>query len=215
MDHGAPRSGRSSNQLSVELSEATRHEPRPHQQEAIDAVFAGFGVGHDRGKLIMACGTGKTFTALKIAEKTAIGNGGSARILFAVPSISLLSQTLREWTAQTTLDMRAFAVCSDSKVSRSAEDFGTVDVAIPVTTDPAVLAAHMAHRKRSKGLTVVFTTYQSLPTVAGAQGHGVDPFDLVICDEAHRTTGVTVAGADESNFVKVHDNDFLAADRRL
>ncbi|MCK8615265.1 DEAD/DEAH box helicase [Gordonia sp. C13] len=202
-------------ELSVELSEATRHEPRPHQQEAIDAVFAGFGVGHDRGKLIMACGTGKTFTALKIAEKTAIGNGGSARILFAVPSISLLSQTLREWTAQTTLDMRAFAVCSDSKVSRSAEDFGTVDVAIPVTTDPAVLAAHMAHRKRSKGLTVVFTTYQSLPTVAGAQGHGVDPFDLVICDEAHRTTGVTVAGADESNFVKVHDNDFLAADRRL
>ncbi|ORM37779.1 DEAD/DEAH box helicase [Williamsia sp. 1135] len=202
-------------ELTVKLSEATRHEPRPHQQEALEAVFDGFGGGHDRGKLIMACGTGKTFTALKIAEKTAIDNGGSARILFAVPSISLLSQTLREWTAQTKLDIRAFAVCSDSKVSRSAEDYSTVDVAIPVTTDAAVLAAHMAHRKRSKGLTVVFTTYQSLPTVAGAQGHGVDPFDLVICDEAHRTTGVTVSGADESNFVKVHDNDFLAATRRL
>ncbi|MEK8073230.1 DEAD/DEAH box helicase [Rhodococcoides navarretei] len=202
-------------ELTVELSEAIRNEPRPHQVEAIDAVFAGFSAGNDRGKLIMACGTGKTFTALKIAERTAAEAGGSARILFAVPSISLLSQTLREWTAQTQLDIRAFAVCSDSKVSRSAEDYSTVDVAIPVTTDPDNLAAHMAHRKRSKGLTVVFTTYQSLPTVAAAQELGVDPFDLVICDEAHRTTGVTVAGADESNFVRVHDAEFLKASRRL
>ncbi|MBJ7289178.1 DEAD/DEAH box helicase [Williamsia sp.] len=202
-------------ELTVELSEATRHEPRPHQQGAIDAVFDGYAAGNERGKLIMACGTGKTFTALKIAERTAIDNGGSARILFAVPSISLLSQTLREWTAQTKLDLRAFAVCSDSKVSRSAEDYSTVDVAIPVTTDGPTLAAHMAHRKRSKGLTVVFTTYQSLPAVAAAQGEGVDPFDLVICDEAHRTTGVTVAGGDESNFVKVHDQEFLKAARRL
>ncbi|MBY6367701.1 DEAD/DEAH box helicase [Rhodococcoides corynebacterioides] len=201
--------------LTVELSEAVRNEPRPHQVEAIDAVFGGFAAGNDRGKLIMACGTGKTFTALKIAERTADEAGGSARILFAVPSISLLSQTLREWTAQTHLDIRAFAVCSDTKVSRSAEDYSTVDVAIPVTTDPDTLAGHMAHRKRSKGLTVVFTTYQSLPTVAAAQGLGVDPFDLVICDEAHRTTGVTVAGADESNFVRVHDADFLKAARRL
>ena len=202
-------------ELAVELSEAVRNEPRPHQVEAIDAVFGGFAAGNDRGKLIMACGTGKTFTALKIAERTAEDAGGSARILFAVPSISLLSQTLREWTAQTRLDIRAFAVCSDTKVSRSAEDYSTVDVAIPVTTDPDTLAGHMAHRKRSKGLTVVFTTYQSLPTVAAAQGLGVDPFDLVICDEAHRTTGVTVAGADESNFVRVHDADFLKAARRL
>ena len=202
-------------ELTVELSEAVRNEPRAHQVEAIDAVFAGFSAGNDRGKLIMACGTGKTFTALKIAERTAAEAGGSARILFAVPSISLLSQTLREWTAQTQLDIRAFAVCSDSKVSRSAEDYSTVDVAIPVTTDPDNLASHMAHRKRSKGLTVVFTTYQSLPTVAAAQGLGVDAFDLVICDEAHRTTGVTVAGADESNFVRVHDADFLKASRRL
>ncbi|MEV8238095.1 DEAD/DEAH box helicase [Rhodococcus sp. NPDC077669] len=202
-------------ELTVELREAVRNEPRAHQVEAIDAVFAGFSAGNDRGKLIMACGTGKTFTALKIAERTAAEAGGSARILFAVPSISLLSQTLREWTAQTQLDIRAFAVCSDSKVSRSAEDYSTVDVAIPVTTDPDNLASHMAHRKRSKGLTVVFTTYQSLPTVAAAQGLGVDAFDMVICDEAHRTTGVTVAGADESNFVRVHDAEFLKASRRL
>ncbi|MEU4060330.1 DEAD/DEAH box helicase [Rhodococcus qingshengii] len=202
-------------ELQVNLSEAKRHEPRLHQQSAIDAVFAGFEKGSDRGKLIMACGTGKTFTALKIAERAALENGGNARILFAVPSISLLSQTLREWTAQTQLDLRAFAVCSDTKVSRSAEDFNIHDVAIPVTTDPVKLAEEMAHRKRAKGLTVVFTTYQSLPAVAKAQGLGVDPFDLVICDEAHRTTGVTLFGEDDSNFVRVHDADFLKATRRL
>ena len=202
-------------ELQVNLSEAKRHEPRLHQQSAIDAVFAGFEAGNDRGKLIMACGTGKTFTALKIAERAALENGGNARILFAVPSISLLSQTLREWTAQTQLDLRAFAVCSDTKVSRSAEDFNIHDVAIPVTTDPVKLAEEMGHRKRAKGLTVVFTTYQSLPAVAAAQGLGVDPFDLVICDEAHRTTGVTLFGEDDSNFVRVHDGEFLKATRRL
>ena len=202
-------------EVEIELAEAVRHEPRPHQAEAIDKVFTGFGEGRDRGKLIMACGTGKTFTALKIAERTAAENGGSARILFAVPSISLLSQTLREWTAQTQLDLRAFAVCSDTKVSRAAEDISSYDVAVPVTTNAAKLVAEMAHRKRAKGLTVVFTTYQSLPVVAQAQETGVDPFDLVICDEAHRTTGVTLEGADESNFVRVHDADYIHSARRL
>ncbi len=199
----------------VSLAEAVRHEPRPHQIEAIEKVFKGFAAGNERGKLVMACGTGKTFTALKIAERTAAEQGGSARILFAVPSISLLSQTLRGWTAQTQLDLRAFAVCSDTKVSRAAEDIAVHDVAIPVTTDPAVLTEEMEHRKRAKGLTVVFTTYQSLPVVAEAQKNGVDPFDLVICDEAHRTTGATAAGADESNFVRVHDGDYLKSSRRL
>ncbi|NMD95002.1 DEAD/DEAH box helicase [Rhodococcus sp. BL-253-APC-6A1W] len=202
-------------ELQVDLTEAKRHEPRTHQQAAMDAVFAGFEAGNDRGKLIMACGTGKTFTALKIAERAAAENGGNARILFAVPSISLLSQTLREWTAQTQVDLRAFAVCSDTKVSRSAEDVAVHDVAIPVTTDAATLVQEMGHRKRAKGLTVVFTTYQSLPVVAKAQTQGVDAFDMVICDEAHRTTGVTLFGDDESNFVKVHDADYLKADRRL
>lgn len=201
--------------LAVELTPAKRHDPRLHQQTAIDAVFDGFSAGSDRGKLIMACGTGKTFTALKIAERTATDNGGSARILFAVPSISLLSQTLREWTAQSQMNVRAFAVCSDTKVSRSAEDYNVHDVAIPVTTDPTKLAAEMAHRKRAKGLTVVFTTYQSLPVVAAAQELGVDQFDLVICDEAHRTTGVTLFGGDDSHFVRVHDAAYVKSARRL
>ncbi|WP_264888874.1 type ISP restriction/modification enzyme, partial [Dietzia sp. NCCP-2495] len=202
-------------ELQVDLAPSAPYSLRPHQQEALDAVFRGYAEGNDRGKLIMACGTGKTFTSLKIAEQVAQDNGGRARILFAVPSIALLSQTLREWTARSELDLRAFAVCSDTKVSRAAEDFDTSDVAIPVTTNPEQLAEKLSHRKRAAGLTVVFTTYQSLPVVSKAQRLGVDAFDLVICDEAHRTTGVTLAGEDPSNFVAVHDPDFLKASRRL
>ncbi len=203
--------------LAIELSPAEKKQPRPYQVEAIDAVLAGFGIGNDRGKLIMACGTGKTFTALKIAERIAHDSGGSARVLFLVPSISLLSQSLREWTAQCELDMRAFGVCSDTKVGklRNIEDFNVHDVPIPVTTNPAKLREEMEHRKRAKGLTVVFSTYQSLPTVADAQALGVDDFDLVVCDESHRTTGVTLAGGDESNFVRIHDADYIRAARRL
>ncbi|TDZ80143.1 Type III restriction enzyme, res subunit [Mycobacteroides salmoniphilum] len=194
---------------------AARHESRSHQQIAVDKVFAGFAMGNERGKLIMACGTGKTFTSLKIAERTAQENNGRAFILFCVPSISLLSQTLREWTAQTTTPLRAFAVCSDNKVSRAAEDSKIHDVAIPVTTKADQLAAAIDAHGESDGLTVVFTTYQSLPAVSGAQGLGAPQFDLVLCDEAHRTTGVTLYDDDESNFVRVHDPDFITAKRRL
>lgn len=198
------------------LTSAKRHDPRPHQQAAIDDVFAGFEAGKDRGRLIMACGTGKTFTGLKIAERSAAENNGAARILFCVPSISLLSQSLREWTAQTRMEMRTFAVCSDAKVSRAAEDYRVHDVAIPVTTNADKLARELSYRDDAAGLTVVFATYQSLPVVAEAQQkHGAGSFDLVLCDEAHRTTGVTLSGADESTFVRVHDGDYLKAARRL
>jgi len=204
--------------LTIDLTPAERKQPRPHQIAAIEAVRSGYGVGNDRGKLIMACGTGKTFTALKLAEQLAADGGGAARVLFLVPSISLLSQSLREWTAQTALDIRAFAVCSDTKVGRlrNTEDFNVYDVPIPVTTNPATLAQAMAHRKRAKGLTVVFSTYQSLPAVADAQALGVDDFDLVICDEAHRTTGVILSeDKAESNFVRIHDNTYLRGAYRL
>ena len=177
-------------QLDATLTPSKRFAPHPHQAQAIDAVMRGFAAGNDRGKLIMACGTGKTFTALRLSERVAAENGGAARILFLVPSISLLSQTLREWTAQTELDLRAFAVCSDTKVSRTVEDFNVHDVPIPVTTDAARLAEEMAHRKRAAGLTVVFSTYQSLPAVAAAQQAGVDEFDLVICDFSSRANSV-------------------------
>ncbi|MCG7233568.1 DEAD/DEAH box helicase [Corynebacterium sp. ACRQM] len=200
--------------IQINLSQRKTFEPRPHQQTAIDRAIEGFQT-HDRGKLIMACGTGKTFTALRLAERVAEDRGGKARILFLVPSISLLSQTLKEWTAQGRLDMRAFAVCSDSKVSKKAEDIAVYDLEVPVSTEGADIARRFESGKRAKGLSIVFSTYQSLPAVHEAQQHGLDEFDLVICDEAHRTTGITLAGEDSSNFVRVHDANYIKAAKRL
>lgn len=194
-----------------------RQQPRPHQRAAIEAVLDGFET-HDRGKLIMACGTGKTFTALKIAEELARAKAEeeTTRVLFLVPSIALLSQSLREWSAQCHAGMRSFAVCSDRKVTRSAEDLSAVDLALPATTDPAKLVAQISASDDSdEPLVVVFSTYQSIDVISAAQAGGLGRFDLVVCDEAHRTTGVTLAGEDESQFVKVHDDAVIGADRRL
>ncbi|ALA68165.1 DEAD/DEAH box helicase [Corynebacterium lactis] len=201
-------------EIQINLSQRETFSPRPHQQAAIDKAMEGFAT-QTRGKLIMACGTGKTFTALRLAERVAEDRGGKARILFLVPSISLLSQTLKEWTAQARLDMRTFAVCSDSKVSRKAEDIATYDLEVPVSTDGAEIAKRFASGKRAKGLNIVFSTYQSLSAVHAAQQVGLDEFDLVICDEAHRTTGVTLAGEEASNFTKIHDAAYIKAAKRL
>lgn len=109
---------------------------KDHQQEAFDDVMNGF-KDHDRGKLIMACGTGKTFTALKIAEELA---GTEGRVLYLVPSISLLSQAMREWSEQRGIDHSYIGVCSDTRVGgRTSEDASVQELKIPVTTDPSDL----------------------------------------------------------------------------
>jgi predicted helicase len=200
--------------LQIELVPARKYATRPHQDEAIGKILTGF-EKHDRGQWISACGTGKTFTSLKLAERLAELNGGSLRVLFLAPSIQLVSQTLREWTAQTTIDMRPFVVCSDTKVSRISEDISVHDLVLPATTDGHELYDRLHKGRRAQGLSVVFSTYQSIDTVAKAQELGAGEFDLILCDEAHRTTGVTLADASESSFVKVHDQSFLAGKRRL
>ena len=184
--------------------------PREHQQEAIAAVGIGFSDA-DRGKLIMACGTGKTFTALRMMENEVPSDG---RVLFLAPSISLVSQSLREWTAESIDPFHAFVVCSDSKVGRDEEDISTHDLAFPATTDARKLskaASLMAKGRR----TIVFSTYQSIQVVADAQKAGFGEFDLIVCDEAHRTTGLTLPTEDPSQFVKVHDDAIVKAKKRL
>ncbi|OFP38080.1 DEAD/DEAH box helicase [Corynebacterium sp. HMSC071B10] len=201
-------------EIEVHLTRRETFEPRPHQAIAIEKTLEGFKT-HDRGKLIMACGTGKTFTALRLAERVVQQNNGKARVLFLVPSIALLSQSMKEWTAQATIDLKAFAVCSDSKVGKQAEDIAAHDLEVQVSTSGADIAARYQRGKRAKALNVVFSTYQSIQAVHDAQQQGLEDFDLIICDEAHRTTGVTLAGEDESNFVKVHDPEFIRASKRL
>jgi predicted helicase len=207
-----------------DLSLCAKKKTRDHQNSAIKDVIKGFSQA-DRGKLIMACGTGKTFSTLRIAEKIA----PTGHILFLVPSLSLISQSLREWTAESVRPIHSLAVCSDTSIGKSTTkkdddkgDITTYDLAFPATTSAKqIVSQHraihsMAERKKTPAqMTVVFSTYQSIDAVALAQKAGLPEFDLIICDEAHRTTGVTLSGEDESNFVKVHDADFIKGKKRL
>ena len=190
-----------------------RREPfhlRPHQQQALDDVTDGF-KEHDRGKLIMACGTGKTFAALRIAEKIA-GVGG--RVLYLVPSISLFQQTMREWAEQRAVTHRYVGICSDTRAGRTDEDASLQELEIPVTTDTTAISKTL-RLDPSDAMTVVFCTYHSLGLVERAQDEGAPPFNLIICDEAHRTTGIERPDDKTSPFVLVHDAGKIRAARRL
>lgn len=197
------------------IEKPAKRKLKPHQIQAVNEVCARFQKS-DRGQLIMACGTGKTFTALKIAEKH-IGNGG--RVLFLVPSLALLSQTLREWSAHHEWEfMRSFAVCSDSKVGRDNEDISAYDLVIPPTTDGKLLFKGLEMplpEGQKRAVQAVFATYHSIGVVHTAQQSGAEKFDLVICDEAHRTTGVELQGEDASYYTRVHDDNYLRAGKRL
>ncbi len=174
----------------------------------------------------MACGTGKTFTSLKLTENETKGNGLA---LFLIPSIALLAQTLREWTNNSDCDIYPICICSDPKSTKSKtmnEDGGysVIDLALPASTDPDKIIRQLeTGLKRESGLTVVFSTYQSLEVVAKAQkkflrnnttNHSGE-FDIIICDEAHRTTGMAFNKEDQAVFTKVHDGKFILAKRRL
>ena len=186
---------------------------RKHQVEAITAVLDGF-KNSDRGKLIMACGTGKTYTAQCISEDL-VGLGGS--VLLLVPSIFLLSQTVKEWTADSSIPINVFAVCSDATAGRrrETEDLSPYDLAIPATTDTSLLVEKFKKTKSKEKMNVILSTYQSIGIIHEAQKLGLGKFDLVIADEAHRTTGVTLMGEEDSLFTKVHDDKYLKASKRL
>ena len=260
-----------------------QNQLRPYQQEALSNVLEGFKT-YARGKLIMACGTGKTFTSLKIAEAltaqiakngnyilppdqadqvitqrygvTALSNETAAPssvvtipydqtaraqrlVLFLVPSLALLSQTLIEWKSQCSIPMNAFAVCSDRKIDKinANEDFTSFlrpsDLIIPATTDATMLAQEVRAAMAAKDddtMTVVFATYQSLDVIHQAQK--LDPplptFNLIICDEAHRTAGgylvADLASAQNPNavdidnetlFTRIHSNAYVKGMLRL
>ena len=195
------------------LTKKVRKAPFDYQEAAIADVLDGFR-GNNRGKLIMACGTGKTFTSLKLAEQV-VSPGGT--VLFLVPSIALLSQTLKEWTIEADVPLRSFAVCSDVSVGkrRTEEDIPVRDLAFPATTNAAALVKQFDSGEAGQKVTVVFSTYQSLPVISRAQDLGLPEFDLIICDEAHRTTGASMSDDDESAFMKVHDQGFVTGKKRL
>ena len=193
-------------------------KPLRHQLEAMSKAYEYYVTkGNERGKLIMACGTGKTFTSLKIMEQMTPQDGF---VLFLVPSIALLGQTLNAWMADKQDDMRAICVCSDAKVTREMkdaddEDASIVDLAVPATTDTRKILRQLKKYDKEQNRTVIFSTYQSIDVVKEAIDLYKREVDLIICDEAHRTTGVVLKDKEESNFTKVHKNDFIKAKKRL
>ena len=182
-----------------------RWTPKPHQQAAIKDVLAGF-QKHDRGRLIMACGTGKTLTGLWIREAL-----GSRRTLLLVPSISLVQQNLKEWGRHAREDFDCLVVCSDETVARDRDDPAlryVADLGIKPTTNPKEIAAFLSKRRCRPAL--VISTYQSCERVARGQTKARKWFDLAICDEAHRLVGHA-----ESHFATVLHDRTIRARRRL
>ena len=183
-----------------------KRRPRPHQQEAIQNVVGGLQT-QDRGQLLMACGTGKTLTSLWIKEEMNAG-----RTLVLLPSLSLLSQTLREWTAASSTEFNWICVCSDKSVAKqdkTVDDWieSVSELGVPVTSDPSEIRTFLLENQEG----IVFSTYQSSPLVAEAQkSSDIPAFDIAFADEAHRCAGKVSAA-----FGCILDEQKIKAEKRL
>lgn len=182
------------------------YEPFDYQKKIIDDVIEGFSV-EDRGKVIAACGTGKTLTSLWIVEQMDV-----SQVLFLAPSITLVKQTLESWADQAKKDFTYICVCSDNTVNRDIEesdesDIKVSDMGVPVTTDPKQIAAFMGSNDEKK--KYIFSTYQSADKISEAQKISQSTFDLIICDEAHRTVGT------RSNFSIALEDRNIRSKKRL
>ena len=207
-----------------EVTVKAKKKPRYYQKEVIEKALTYF-KENDRGQLIMAPGTGKTFTSLKVAEAMAKeSNKEQYVVLYLVPSIQLLTQTLRGWNNDTDMTMSSMAVTSDRNASRSSvkQDESNIqikasDIGYPATTSPEKVLNNYRELmgKPKKELLVVFGTYQSIDVLGKAQKEGFPEFDLIIADEAHRTTGAKALGEDDSSFTKVHSNSNIKGYKRL
>ena len=196
---------------------------RYYQKAAINNSLKYF-KDHDRGKLIMAPGTGKTFTSLKIAEALMKDQGKTNfNVLYLVPSIQLLTQTLFNWNndVSDSIHMTSFSVVSDHKANQekksSDDDLGAKDVGFEPTTNVKELMGNYNSVKSldiGQNMTVIFSTYQSIDVIHKAQEAGFPEFDLIVADEAHRTTGAKPLGED-SMFTKVHSNKNVKSKLRL
>lgn len=201
-----------------------KKEPRYYQKEVISSALDYY-QSNDRGQLIMAPGTGKTFTSLKVAEAMAKeANKDQFVVLYLVPSIQLLTQTLRGWNNDSELSISSMAVTSDRNASRGSvkqDESNFVvkasDIGFPATTSAKKVVDNYQELMQlpKKDLLVVFGTYQSIDVLGKAQKLGFPEFDLIIADEAHRTTGAKALGDDASVFTKVHSDLNVKGKKRL
>ncbi|WP_425251381.1 type ISP restriction/modification enzyme [Helicobacter pylori] len=201
-----------------ELPLCDKKKPRSHQIEAINATKEYFSSPKNtRGKLIMACGTGKTYTSLKIMEAL-----DPKITLFLAPSIALLSQTFREYAQEKSEPFYASIVCSDDKVGQSKnednDDIKFSELPIKASTRlEDILSTYEKAQKENKRF-IIFSTYQSALRIKEAQKAGLGGIDLIICDEAHRTVGAMYSSNerdDENAFTLCHSDENIKATKRL
>ncbi len=209
-------------QTQDELPLCDKKKPRSHQTEAINATKEYFSSPKNaRGKLIMACGTGKTYTSLKIMEALE-----PKIMLFLAPSIALLSQTFREYAKEKSEPFYASIVCSDDKTGQSkknkskdeADDINFSELPLkPSTRLEDILSVYEKAQKENKRF-IIFSTYQSALRIKEAQEAGLGKIDLIICDEAHRTVGAmysTNERDDKNAFTLCHSDKNIKAKKRL
>ncbi|MFI9235885.1 Helicase associated domain protein [Streptomyces sp. NPDC053079] len=173
----------------------------PHQVEAVDAVLRALQTplnGHMpaeglRTQVIAATGSGKTLIAVEVAQKVA-----ARRVLVLVPTLDLLTQTAAAWRE----DGRTGAMIGLCSLRAEVSD------GVPCTTDPAELVEWVRGLER----VTVFATYASigLGILQRAHAQGLGVWDLMVVDEAHRTSGD--AG---KPWAAVHDQAKIPAARRL
>lgn len=201
-----------------EIPLCDKKKPRPHQTEAINATKKYFSDPKNaRGKLIMACGTGKTYTSLKIMEAL-----DPKITLFLAPSIALLSQTFREYAQEKSEPFYASIVCSDDKVGKSKDedndDINFSELPIKASTRlEDILSTYEKAQKENKRF-IIFSTYQSALRIKEAQEAGLGGIDLIICDEAHRTVGAMYSSNerdDKNAFTLCHSDENIKAKKRL
>ncbi|WQY88903.1 DEAD/DEAH box helicase [Helicobacter pylori] len=201
-----------------EIPLCDKKRPRPHQTEAIEKTKEYFSdPKNTRGKLIMACGTGKTYTSLKIMEAL-----DPKITLFLAPSIALLSQTFREYAQEKSEPFYASIVCSDDKTGQSKnednDDIKFSELPLkPSTRLEDILSVHKRAQKENKRF-IIFSTYQSALRIKEAQEAGLNGIDLIICDEAHRTVGAMYSSNerdDKNAFTLCHSDENIKAKKRL
>jgi Predicted helicase len=189
--------------------EKEKKELRPYQKSAIESVIKGF-QSNDRGKLIMPPGTGKTLVALKIAESF----GKGSLVLFLCPSIALLDQSIKAWIRDSEIPINSYAVVSDTGVGKEDDLNAKSLLSFPATTSVQELIEVFTLDKDK--LNVIFSTYQSLDVIKEAQILGLPEFDLILCDEAHRTAGVSKKEEENfTNFKLIHNNENIKGKKRL
>lgn len=199
----------------VNLKTRNKKNLREHQEEAIKAIQEVFKT-KNRAKLIMACGTGKSLTAVRLSDLYANDASGGIIVFFA-PSIALVSQTMKEFFEQSKKSFAGFVVCSDSRVGKDTidDDIRLYELPIPPTTNANNLAKSVKMQLDEHKKVIIFSTYQSIDVIIEAQKLIGRDISLIICDEAHRTAGYTESGLEDSVFVKVHSNSNLQANKRL